>query len=423
MEFISSLLLDFHPELLSVSSDLLEGVEQVGVLEYIKKHYARYQKLPEVETIRRFHPNFILMHPAEPSEFYLGELRNRLKRKLIQETLFGSVDLFKNTSLPEQDRLERIQSLMQEKMTKLNLSTAELHDYEYLETTEQRWNAYESRQTGITGIPTGIPTLDRATKGYQPGELVCYAGFQGVGKTWLMIYQAYTAWKAGHRVLFVTKEMSALQIMRRLDAIQFQLPYKEFYAGRLSPALELKYRKGLNELRESKDLDRFILTEETRGSAASTDSMATIASKVVQYKPAIVFIDGAYLLNMQGQAESYWVQITNLTRGLKTFALNAHIPVVFSHQLNRDKGSKTDPTESNISYSYSPGQDSDMLFAMYQPNEAKEGQYMKLKSLKIRESSPLYAELNWDMELMDFSEIPPKVKNDDDGPDLLGKMK
>jgi len=65
---------------------------------------------------------------------------------------------------------------------------------------------------GVTGIPTGIPELDRMTGGWQPGNLIFTAGRPGLGKTQLGLKFAMHAAEKGYRVLLYTLEMMTEEV-------------------------------------------------------------------------------------------------------------------------------------------------------------------------------------------------------------------
>jgi replicative DNA helicase len=67
----------------------------------------------------------------------------------------------------------------------------------------------------MQGISTGYPSLDDLTKGLVPGELIVVAGKTSYGKTTLAVNIANRVALAGHRVLFVTLEMTHAQLTSR----------------------------------------------------------------------------------------------------------------------------------------------------------------------------------------------------------------
>ncbi len=58
--------------------------------------------------------------------------------------------------------------------------------------------------------------LDEATAGAQAGDLVVVMARPWVGKSYTLMHMALSAWQAGCSVLFVTMEMTPLQVVRRI---------------------------------------------------------------------------------------------------------------------------------------------------------------------------------------------------------------
>lgn len=68
---------------------------------------------------------------------------------------------------------------------------------------------------GERGIPFGIPSLDRATLGMHPGQLIVLAARPAMGKTTVAMSFAMSAAKAGCGVGFVSLEMGACELGQR----------------------------------------------------------------------------------------------------------------------------------------------------------------------------------------------------------------
>lgn len=67
----------------------------------------------------------------------------------------------------------------------------------------------------VQGLSTGFKGTDDLTLGLTPGELIIVSGPTSAGKTQLATHWAYSNAKAGHKVLFVTMEMTKPQMTER----------------------------------------------------------------------------------------------------------------------------------------------------------------------------------------------------------------
>lgn len=95
---------------------------------------------------------------------------------------------------------------------------------------EQTWAdtvsaVYESVQReGSECIPTGIPGLDSAIGGWQPGELVIIGAFPSAGKTAFLLSTLDALTFAGTPCLLFTIEMSGMEVAERLYTMLSGVP-------------------------------------------------------------------------------------------------------------------------------------------------------------------------------------------------------
>lgn len=82
---------------------------------------------------------------------------------------------------------------------------------DHVEEAEER---YKHRDE-VQGLSTGFPSLDKLTMGLVAGELVVVAGPTSKGKTLLSMHISNNVAKQGHRVLFVTLEMTKAELTSR----------------------------------------------------------------------------------------------------------------------------------------------------------------------------------------------------------------
>lgn len=93
---------------------------------------------------------------------------------------------------------------------------------------------YAERKSGksITGVYSGIPTLDAKTGGFQNGELALICAYTGQGKSQLCSQFAWdVAVNQGKNVFFGTSETVRRQVRRRITARHSRLPQFEFPGG------------------------------------------------------------------------------------------------------------------------------------------------------------------------------------------------
>lgn len=93
------------------------------------------------------------------------------------------------------------------------------------------WEAMQQQMTAerdTLGIPACIAPLDKALNGWHPGELTYVGALLGRGKSSLLLQSMHYAATQGYGVGFISLEMSAQLVMRRLGAMHSGLRAHKF---------------------------------------------------------------------------------------------------------------------------------------------------------------------------------------------------
>jgi replicative DNA helicase len=104
----------------------------------------------------------------------------------------------------------------------------------------QLYAAAKARGGGLSGLPTGIPMLDRFTDGYQPGVNVIQ-GATGMGKSWFVASSCGHLIQRGYRGVAITTEMQPVSWLRRVASYISGLDNKTIKKGQLTTAQEKLY--------------------------------------------------------------------------------------------------------------------------------------------------------------------------------------
>lgn len=133
---------------------------------------------------------------------------------------------------------------------------------------------YAERKAGKElgqGIETGIGVIDRASGGFQPGEMILVCAYTSEGKSML---STQTAWHACYvqnkNVFFATSETIRPQVMRRIYARHSRLPKFNFPEGlnsakikngNLSSAEEKVYTEVVEDIAETKTYGKMYIAQ------------------------------------------------------------------------------------------------------------------------------------------------------------------
>lgn len=375
-----------------VTEELFQDMECRKCFKYVYDFYSKYGKVPSIDLVEEEFKDLRIEYAKEPVDYYLDKMTENYVRVKGSQVLIGSAREIVKSPMKG---IEKLQTAVAE----LTLEAVPTRDDLVEDTVEDRMARYLrlKKVGGMDGMPTPWEVLNEATMGLHGGDFIAIVSRPGVGKTFMLTLFAEYATRNKLKVLFVTNEMSNTQIMQRFDAVYFKLPYKELRAGLLPDALEKMYFEGLKKMK--KDV-KMVVTQDVHG-------VNSVGSKIDQYKPDLVLIDGMYLLADDQNSQSRWEGISNISRNLKKLARKKNVPIIATTQFNRaSEDVKIDKvTLSNLGFSDSIGQDADVVLGLFRTKDMEMNQEMKVRMLKIREGEPKDFTLQWDLRHMRFGAI------------------
>ena len=225
------------------------------------------------------------------------------------------------------------------------------------------------------GISYGIPSLDRVTKGIQPGQLVVLAGRPGMGKSTVALHFAVTAAKQGWGVGYFSLEMDPQELAQRaMSALAYDNGHRVSY-------------QMIAAARELTDTDMVALDNAERGfrrmplmidgTPGITVSQVAARARRLRTKLdgrkvqlGLLVIDHLGLVRSSDRYRGNRVQeISEITAALKTLARESGVGIVLCSQLNRGVESRPipdrRPTLSDLRDSGSIEQDADVVMSLY----------------------------------------------------------
>ena len=204
--------------------------------------------------------------------------------------------------------------------------------------------------------------LQKATFGIQQDDYVVFYGRPKSMKTWILVKLIAHAWEYEKPVLVYTKEMTQDNIYLRATSCICRLLYDELREagaaeGRpLSPegAAQLS---ALSQMVLSTPHLGNLLTVLSGRDTSGGDTVAWLDSKVDQYKPALIFIDGMYLLTDQRKSKEPNQRVQSISRDLRQMNLQTGVPIIATMQANRKAAAHNDANLDEIAFSDALGQD------------------------------------------------------------------
>ncbi len=240
---------------------------------------------------------------------------------------------------------------------------------EILWSTFEHIERLQASDSGITGVPTGFPDLDRMTTGLQRGDLCIVAARPSMGKTsWVLNVAANAAITHNIPVALFSLEMSSEQLVQRLLCSEGRIDAQRLRRGKLSQEEHQRLAASAGHLNTAPiwiDDQPGSNVLEIRAKARRLQSELRSNEKDL----GLVVIDYMQLMSGTAHAESRVQEVSQISRGLKALARELEVPVIALSQLSRGPEQRTDkrPMLSDLRESGSIEQDADLVMFLYRP--------------------------------------------------------
>src|SRR5215218_5903598 len=286
----------------------------------------------------------------------------RISGEIISDAYEDSTDVF--------DLLDQAESKIYE-VTSNHLK----NNYESIDSvlvkTIQRIEDLRHRNEDITGVPSGFPSLDRVTYGWQNTDLIILAARPSVGKTAFALNLARNAALHATKptpVAFFSLEMSAGQLVQRILSAESEIWLEKISRGKLEEhEMKQLYARGIQRLSQAPlfiDDTPALNIFELRAKCRRLKNASNIGLIIIDY---LQLMSGTGE-NRNGNREQ---EISNISRNLKGLAKELQVPIIALSQLSREVEKRKDgnkmPQLSDLRESGAIEQDADMVMFLYRP--------------------------------------------------------
>lgn len=339
-------------------------------------HLVNYYQMPETSgsilgpaSLQQAYPTFqIVDDPGMTVDALCTEVRkNRVRTDLRM--------LMQNAErLIDVDPTQAVNLIASTTTFLQQLGTTRRLDVHAIDAMNRIMQRYEMRERGVDLSICAWPwePLQEATGGIEPDDYVVVYGRPKSMKSWVLAYLIAWVYELGKRPLIYTKEMTPDNIIARVVAIMASIRYHEFRRGKLSPiekdSLYTAWRV-LNHLKETQSM--VCLSGKDAGEGG--DTVPWLRSKVEQYKPDLVFIDGLYLMSNARsgrKAQKDNERVRDISRDLSQMRLDTGVPVLATIQANRDAAKNNDANLDEVAFSDAIGQDATLAMRVINDKNA-----------------------------------------------------
>lgn len=237
-----------------------------------------------------------------------------------------------------------------------------------VDTIEQISQARDEKDD-VTGVPTGYPSLDAITGGWQNSDLIILAARPAVGKTAFALNLAMNAAMDPRKprgVAIFSLEMGNTQIVKRMLSCVTQVRLENISRGKMEDYEFAQLTQRMEPLAKAPifiddqaGLNIFELRAKCRRLKTKNDI-------------GMIIIDYLQLMQGSDKAGNREQEISKISRELKMLAKELNVPVLALSQLSRavetrggDKGKI--PQLSDLRESGAIEQDADMVMFIYRP--------------------------------------------------------
>lgn len=368
------------------------------VAEFVFDWNAKYGQPPSPQAMAQNAPGYRLVKVDDPIEALCDQMVAYRRRAMTVEAIANAAD-----HVEAKDH-EGAVDVLRKSLGELDRASGVVtSDMDLTDKAVERFSWYEqvkNRPGGLLGLPTGFPTIDKATAGLQPGQLVTLIASAKTGKsiTSLQIAANIHAHPSRPSVMYQSFEMSNYEQQTRHDAMRAHISLANLRTGTLSTREEVAYRAMLAEMDQMSN--PLTLTDSSSGTTVSM-----LASKIDDLgRPDLIVIDGVYLMVDELTGESSTPQsLTNITRSLKRLAQNIQRPIFITTQALQWKMKKTRLNSQSAGYSSSFVQDSDVVLGLEKVDEEIDDARI-LRVLMSRNCGPVETFLMWNFEEGRFEE-------------------
>jgi replicative DNA helicase len=228
----------------------------------------------------------------------------------------------------------------------------------------ERLSELQHSTEALTGAPTGFADLDHMTSGLQPGDLIIVAGRPSMGKTtFAMNIAENMLMKKNKAALVFSMEMGGEQLALRLMSSWGRVNQHSLRTAKLSNEEWGRVGAAVSALSKMP-----LYIDDTPGlSPGEVRARARRLMRQTGGELGLILIDYLQLMQLPGFKENRTMEISQISRSLKSLARELKVPVIALSQLNRSLEQRSDrrPVMSDLRESGAIEQDADLITFIY----------------------------------------------------------
>lgn len=235
---------------------------------------------------------------------------------------------------------------------------------EVLTKTENNLELLAENKNEITGLATGLYDLDRLTTGLHPGEFIIIAARPAMGKTaFALNIGTHVAKTQDKAVAIFNLEMPAEQLASRILSSLGQIDSFKLRTGQLVNDDWKRVNEAISQLSNTN-----MMLDDTPGITIGDIRAKCRRLASSETGLSLVIIDYLQLISSgKNYGSNRQQEVSDISRSLKTLALELNVPIIALSQLSRSVETREDkrPVMSDLRESGSIEQDADIVAFLY----------------------------------------------------------
>lgn len=298
-------------------------------------------------------------------EYYINTITEKYTSRRMIEVATNIISKANNPDIPISEMVEEAEKSILN-VSKTRRTTEFRSVQEVLTKTQEDLEKLAQNKGKVTGLTTGLIDLDNLTNGFNPTQLVIIAARPAVGKTAFALNIACAAAKNTKKnIAIFSLEMPAEQLIMRMISSLGQIDNKKLQTGRMENEDWRRVNEAISQL-----ADTNIYFHDAGGVTASEIKTKCRRLSTQGEGLGLVIIDYLQLIDSSSKySGSRQQEVSEISRSLKTMALELEVPVIALSQLSRSVEKREDkkPVLSDLRESGSIEQDADIVAALHAP--------------------------------------------------------
>ena len=317
------------------------------------------------------------LDPSNTHDWLMDKTEGFCQEQDLRNSIMACIDILEGSSTLDKGSMPDLL------MTSLSVSFDTRIGHDYFADAEDRYKAYQEKDKRV--LQFDIDVLNEVTNGgISTKTLNCVGAGPNVGKSLFLCHLASHWLREGKKVLYITLEMSEIEINKRIEANMMGIPINS-----IDQMTEANFKNNIRKIR-AKTSGQLITREYPMSSASALHFRNLFVELNIKKKfiPDVVFIDYLNICSSArlkaSSANDLYSWVKAIAEELRGLAQEFNLPIWTATQFNRSGFASTDPGMDDTSESFGLPAVLDFYLALIRNEELDQLGQLMVKQLKSR---------------------------------------